>query len=379
MPIYWTRLWTISRKEWIQIIRDPRSLIVIVLQPIVLLVLYGYAMNLDLKNMAFAVYDQDHSPSSRSLVRNIDASTYFDLRGAVAGPRQIEGVLDRGEVRFVLVIPAGFQRDLQAGRNVTVQALFDGADANNAGIALGYTQALFTQEALRLVQEAYQRRPGAVRMVGMDVRTSVLYNPALESTVFLVPGLIAIILSMLAALLTSGTVVRERERGTLEQLVASPLHPLELMLGKLLPYVFISLFNLVLVMVLGWVLFGVWPRGSLLTLFGLTSLFLPCALGLGLLISTIARTQQMALVGAFLATVLPSIILSGFIFARQNMPFVIRFMGNIVPATHFLQILRGIYLRGVGLTVLWPQALILLLFSGIVLLLSSKRFTKRLE
>lgn len=377
--MHWTRLQAISRKEWTQLFRDPRSLIVIVVQPMVLLILYGYAMDLDLKNVALAVYDQDRSAASRALVRGVDESPYFDVRGRVSDPRQIEDALDRGLVRFILVIPAGFERDLAAGRPAAVQALFDGADANTAGIALGYTQALLIEEAHRLVQEARQRRPVSVQAVGLDVRTTVLYNPALDSTFFLVPGLIAVILSMLSALLTSGTIVRERERGTLEQLVASPLHPTELMLGKLLPYVFLSLFDLLLVMGMGWLLFGVWPQGSVLTLLGLTLLFLPCALGLGMLISTIARTQQMALVAAFVATVLPSILLSGFVFSRQNMPQVLQLLSQLIPATHYLLIIRGIYLKGVGLAVLWPQALILLVFSGIVVALSSKRFTKRLE
>jgi len=384
-----------SRKEWTQLFRDPRSLIVIVVQPVVLLILYGYAMDLDLKNVAVAVYDQDRSAASRALVRDVDESTYFHVRGTVADPRPIEDVLDRGLVRFVLVIPAGFERDLAAGKSVSVQALFDGADSNTAGIALGYTQALLSEEALRLAREAGMRSrgPGAGgveignrkseignrKSVGLDVRTSVLYNPSLKSTVFLVPGLIAIILSMIAALLTSGTVVRERERGTLEQLVASPLHPTELMLGKLLPYVFLSLLDLILVVILGWFLFGVWPQGSLLALLGLTLLFLPCALGLGMLISTLAHTQQMALVGAFLATVLPSMLLSGFVFARQNMPLILQYLSGIVPATHYLLIIRGIYLKGIGLAVLWPQALILLGFAVIMIALSSKRFTKRLE
>lgn len=380
-----TRLRAISRKEWTHLFRDPRSLIVIFLQPVVLLILYGYAMDLDLKNVAMAVYDQDRSAASRALVRDVDESTYFHVRGSVADPRQIENVLDRGLVRFVLVIPAGFERDLAAGKSVSVQALFDGADSNTAGIALGYTQALLTEEALRLAQarslatSATQRQPVSVRSVGLDVRTSVLYNPSLKSTVFLVPGLIAVILSMLSALLTSGAVVREREQGTLEQLVASPLHPTELMLGKLLPYVLLSLLDLILVVILGWFLFGVWPRGSLLALLGLTLLFLPFALGLGLLISTLAHTQQMALVGAFLATVLPSMLLSGFVFARQNMPSVLQYLSAIIPATHYLLIIRGIYLKGVGLAVLWPQALILLVFAAIMVALSSKRFTKRLE
>ena len=376
-----SRLLSVAMKEWLQLRRDTQTLGIILVLPVVMLVIYGYAISFDLRAIPLAVLDQDHTPASRVLVERFGNSQYFHLLGSVASEAQAADALEEGRVRFVLVIPARFGAEIAAGRPATLQALFDGSDSNTAGIALGYVTGAVQTEGQRILLEMADRRlpRAARRLADVQIRTQVLYNPALDSTTFVVPGLIAVILAMTAALLTSGTVARERERGTLEQLVASPIHPAELMLGKLVPYILISLADMLLVVLFGWVLFRIWPTGSLILLLGMTALFLPCTLGLGLLISTRARTQQMALLGAFMLTVLPSILLSGFAFSRLNMPPVLQAITHLVPAPHFLIIVRGFYLKGVGMAILWPHVVWIVGFGILFVMLSARGFRKRLD
>lgn len=373
-----SRFRAIVRKEWLHLWRDPRSLVVIIVQPIVLLLLYGYALNFDIKNIDFAVLDYDHTVASRQLVQTLRANPYFRFHGILTNPRDIDAVMDAGQVRFVLVIPRGYEHDLASGRDARVQAIFDGADANTAGIALGYVKAFFLKINNDLMSDAAARH-GRIIASPIDLHTRFLYNPGLNSTLYLVPGLIGIILTMIAALLTSGTVVRERESGTLELLVSSPLRPMEIMLGKLLPYLALSLIDLLVVVLAGWVMFGIWPKGNLLSLVALTTVFMPCALGIGMLISTLAKRHQTAIVAAFLVSFLPSVLLSGFAFAIQNMPAPVRLITRLVPATYLLIITRGVYLKGVGVQVLLPQVLTLLIFAVVILGIASLRFKKRLD
>lgn len=379
MPPTLRRMLAIHRTEWIHLLRDSRSLGVIVVQPLVLLIIYGYAINFDLKNLALAVYDQDHTAASRALLRDLDSSTYFEITHRLESHSQIPLLLDRGAVRLALVIPPGFGRDLANGRPADVQVIVDGADSTTATIAIAYTDGLLGMHTRRLLQTFARRRGARAAIPGIAPEVRVFYNESLESQNFIVPGLIAIVLAMLSALLTAGTIVRERENGTIEQLLASPLRPPELLLGKLAPYVTISLFNTFLVILAGRLLFGLWPVGSVWLLLGLVLLVLPAMLGIGMFCSIIVSTQQMALVGAFVATVLPSIIVSGFVFPIQNMPKPLQIISNVFPATHLLKILRGIYLKGVGLSVLWPQALILLVFAVVVMRLCVVRFSEHLE
>jgi len=369
----------VSRTEWLHLRRDPRSLGVIAVQPVVLLILYGYAINFDLKDLTLAVYDQDRSVASRALLRDVEHSAYFRIARRVRTRDEIARLLDAGAVRLVMVIPPGFGRDLAAGKPDDLQLLVDGADSNTATIALAYTEGLLGLHAQRLLTAALRRQAKHFAAPTVAPRIRFLYNEALESTAFMVPGLIAIVLAMLSALLTACAVVRERENGTIEQLLASPLGARELLLGKLLPYLAISVFNTLTVILAGWLLFHLWPRGSfwLLLLFILTAL--PVMLGFGLFFSLIVNTQQMALVAAFLATVLPSLLLSGFAFPIQNMPRPLQLVTNLAPATHLLIILRGVYLKGVGLSVLWPRALTLLAFSAFMMVVCVKKHRPYLD
>jgi ABC-2 type transport system permease protein len=376
----WTRIWAISVKEWIQIRRDPRTLGVVFLMPIIMLFIYGYGVNFDLRHLPFAVRDVDRTATSRALIEKFRQSDYFDWRGMIERPSEVEDLFQRNRVRFVMEIPRGFAEDISAGRATSVQIIINGDDANTASVSLGYTNGViqtFSREQTLSRLRQYGKAINLM-MTPIDVRSRVLYNPELKSTHFIVPGLIAVILTMLAALLTSATVVRERERGTIEALVASPMQPIELMVGKLIPYVLMSLGDVALVTAMGLIVFGVPLVGSVTLLFVMSLLFLLGVLGMGLFISTIAPTQQLAIVGALLSTMLPSILLSGFVFPRASMPLALQLIGNLFPTTYFLVIVRGIFLKGVGLEVLWKQALALLIYAALTLFLSAKRFKKRL-
>lgn len=364
-----------------RLVRDPITLGIILALPVVLLILYGYAVNFDIQHVSVAFLDRDGSQASRDLIEAFRGNPYFGVLPNVGDPRDIEGMIRRGGARLVIVIPPEFGRHAARGEEARLQLVCDGADANTATISLGYANGVLLERSLQRVEQRLRRDGLAQATAGprVEVRPRVLYNPGLSSRRFIVPGLIAIILAMVAGLLTSNAVSAERELGTLETLVCSPLRPTELMLGKLLPYAAISMADMTLIVLFGGALFGVWPVGDCLLLFGLTLLFLPCSLGLGLLFSNLMPTQQTSLLVAFLATVLPSILLSGFAFARQNMVLPARLIGEVVPATHFLVIVRGIYLKGVALDVLWPRVVVLATFGAILILAASKGFKKRLD
>jgi ABC-2 type transport system permease protein len=374
------RTWAMARKELIQIWRDPRTLSVVLVMPFVMLVIYGYAIKTDVHHLRTAVLDQDHSSTSRDFLRSFTTSEYFDLLYYVNTSDEIDPLLDSGRVKLGVVIPEGFARDLAAGRTVQIQVLVDGSDPANATIASAYVSGLVQTYSGQIMVDAAARQglPAALVTPPVDFEPRVWYNPDLKSTYFIVPGLMAVILMMLSALLTAMTVVRERERGTIEQLVVSPVRPAELMVGKLLPYVGIAFMDVVLVLVCGQLLFHVPLRGSTPLLLGLSTVYLVAALGLGLFISTVSQTQQAAMVVAMMGTQLPSLLLSGFVFPVMNMPVVIRVLTYLIPARYYLVIVRGIFLKGVGMHYLWRPTLFLLAFGVIVLGLSILRFKKTL-
>jgi ABC-2 type transport system permease protein len=367
-------------KEFIQIFRDWRTLAVVIVLPVMMLVLYGYAINFDLKHLALGVLDQDRSEASRSLVRAFESGVYFDVRENLEGPGQVAPALDRGRVKMVLVIPSGFDRDLAAGRAAEVQVLVDGADSTSASTGIGYAQAI-VQEFSIAVTLAAVRRMGVTdvdNFIPVEARTRFWYNPEQRSTSYIVPGLIAVIMMMMSSLLTAMTVVREKERGTIEGLIVSPLRPWELMLGKLIPYALIAFADLLLVVGAGRILFRVPLNGSPLLLLLMSAVFLMAALGVGLFISVASPTQQTAMTFAMLASQLPTVLLSGFIFPVSAMPEVVQWLTNIIPARHFLVVVRGIFLKGVGLEVFARQALILLGMGAFFLFVSSRKFKKKL-
>ncbi|OPZ86299.1 MAG: Inner membrane transport permease YbhS [bacterium ADurb.Bin429] len=374
------RIRMIMWKEFVQISRDARMLGVVIVLPVLMLVLYGYAINFDVKHLPLAIYDQDRSQASRELISAFAQSDYFDVVASLQSYPEVTQALDRGQATVVLVIPTTYDADLAAGRTTAVQVLVDGSDSTTASTAIGYAQAMVQQHSAQIAVQALQgtglNTSGA--SLPVDNRVRYWYNPELKSTNFIIPGLIAVILMMLAALLTSMTVVRERERGTIESLIVSPVMPVELMLGKLIPYVVIAFFDVVLVMVASVLLFRIPLVGSPVLVLVLSGIFLTAALGIGLLISTVATSQQFAMTVAVMATQLPSVLMSGFLFPINSMPPKVQLLTNLIPATHFIKILRAVFLKGSSLADLWQPTLFLLLIGGLMLGLSALRFQKKI-
>ena len=367
-------------KEFIQISRDPRLLAVVVIIPLVMLLLYGYAINFDVRNLRLAVFDQDRSQASRELIGVFTESEYFRIVEYLQDHRKVTEALDGNTAQLVLIIPPTYSRDLADGRTARVQVLVNGSDSTTASTGIGYIGAILQQQSAKVSLQALARQGVHVARVvqPVDNRVRYWYNAELRSTNYLVPGLVAVILMMLAALLTSVTVVRERERGTIEQLIVSPVQPLELMLGKLIPYVVIAFCDVLLILLVGVYVFQVPFHGSPWLVLLLSGVFVTAALGIGLFVSTVAPNQQLALLAAMLVSQLPSVLLSGFLFPISSMPQPIQWLTYIVPARHFIKILRGVIMKGNGPAEVWQSALGLLILALLLLGLSAARFKKKL-
>ncbi len=366
------RFWAICRKEAVQLRRDPRSLTLAFLLPMALLLFFGYAISFDIKNIEMAVLDESGSEESRALVDAFLSSGYFDVRANLSRYGDIDRLLDAGKVKLVLVIPPGFAADLAAKRPAPVQVLLDGSDANTATIAQNYAEAIvarFSAETIGLSPDL---------SLPVEAETRIWYNETLESRNMIVPGLVAVIMSIIAAMLTALTIAREWERGTMEQLAATPVHRLEVVLGKLFPYVVIGLFDVALAIAAGFFIFGVPFRGNLLLLAGLTFLFLLGALSLGMFISAAIKSQVLATQVAILATYLPALLLSDFIFSIDTMPTALQAVTYAVPARYYVTVTRGIILKGVGPAVLWVEALAMIVFAVTGLTLAIRSFRKEL-
>ncbi len=370
------RIRSVMKKEFRQISRDRLTLFLLLVIPAFLLIMYGYALNFDIRQVSLAVFDRDGSPHSRDFTQAFLRSEYFQLKLMVSQESQIDGLLDSGRVKVVLVLPAEFSRNLLAGREAVVQILLDGTEATAASTILGYVNAIVSAYSQTIIIREIERRGGVRYSPPVDYRPRVWYNPELRSSRFLVPGLMAFILMIIVVISTSFSVVREKERGTMEQILVSPVRPLELLLGKTFPYVLISLASSHLVLFFGWLLFGVVITGSYWLLLMAMLLFLLGGLGLGLLVSTIAHTQQAAYMTSIILTMLPTFLLSGFVFPIRNMPDWIKLISYAIPARYFLIILRGIMLKGVGLEALWLQFLCLGAFGLIILLISGQRMKR---
>jgi ABC-2 type transport system permease protein len=366
------RLLAMARKEALQLRRDSRSLIMAFAYPALMIVFFGYVITFDIRDINVAVFDQDGSQRSRELVEAFQAAGYFRVTHRLDRYQDIQPLLDRGAVRLALVIPPGFQRDLAAGRPALAQALVDGADANTAAIALNYAGAIVTAYSARVVLHASQAGAPVV------AQARVWYNETLKSSNMIVPGLVAVIMMVIAAMLSALTVAREWDRGTMEQLAATPVSRVEVILGKLLPYLVIGLIDVIAAVGIGMLLFHVPFRGSPVLLMALATLFLIGSLGLGIFISAAARSQLLATQISLLATYLPSLLLSGLIFDLASMPFVLRVISLIIPARYFIVVLRGIFLKGVGPEVLWIQGLAMIAFAAIGLTLAVRSFRKEI-
>ncbi|MBE0460587.1 MAG: ABC transporter permease, partial [Candidatus Aminicenantes bacterium] len=369
------RVFSLIVKETLHILRDPRSLYLALGLPIVLLILFGYAITFDVQKIPLAVVDEDSTQLSRDLIARIEASQYFDIKFVMNNYSNPEKFLDYGKIKIVLVIPSGFSRNLSLGKNTFVQLLIDGSDNNTAQIALSYASGAIQMFSTNIIREKlHEVSPIAVEYIPpVNLEPRIWYNPELRSTNFIVPGLIATVMMILAAMMTSLTIAREWEVGTMEQLIATPARSYEIIIGKLTPYFFLGILQLFLVSATGILLFKVPLKGNIFFLFCISSIFLICGLGMGLYVSTVTKSQQLAFMMSVILTFLPSIFLSGFIFPVSSMPWIIQFFSYFVPAKYFLIILRGIFLKGNGLYVLWPQVLCLIIFASIIIIACTKR------
>lgn len=366
----WERIVTILRKELFQVLREPRLRMMAVLPPILQLIIFGYAVNLDVENARVAWIDQDRSAASRELGAMLENSRYFRIAARPQSAAEAQELLDKGAVLSVVRVSPGFGDDLARGRTGQVQILMDGTNSNDASIVAAYLNRVVAD-----LGRARSQRPG---VAGVDVRARAWFNEELKSRNYFVPGVVMNIITLITLMLTAMAIVREKEIGTMEQLMVTPIRPIELMLGKTIPFALIGLLDMVLATITALIVFHVPFRGSVWMLLGSSCLFLLSTLGVGLFLSTISRTQQQAMMSAFFFFT-PTFMLSGFTFPIRNMPEVIQWITYLNPLRYFMEILRGVFLKGTGVESLWPQLLAMAVIGVVILLISAARFQKRLD
>ncbi len=373
------RIRALVRKEFIQIVRDPRTLFLMFAIPVIQMFLLGYTATTDVRNVPLAVFDQDRGAAARQLLEAYRSADYFRLTYDVASLKEMQRLIDNGEARAGLIIPPDYGTQVQAGGIATVGFVLDGSDPNVASTSLAAAELIGQSHAAQLTVERLERRAIAQAFQpAVQVQSRVWYNPDLVSAFFMVPALIGMILQMLATTLTATSIVRERERGTIEQLIVTPIRNWELLLGKITPYVLIAFFNTLEILVVGTLWFKVPIRGSLVLLMALSALFLVSALGIGLLISAIARTQQEAMLLSWF-TILPTVFLSGFFFPLSAMPVALRAISLVIPLRYFLIIIRSVLLKGVGAASLTTEIAALAVMGLVVMSAAALRFRKRLD
>jgi ABC-2 type transport system permease protein len=368
----WRRWWAVTRKEFLHILRDPLSLYMALAIPLVLLLLFGYALSLDVDHVPTIVVDMDRTLESRNLTAQFQGSRYFDIIDITYETQDLNRAIDRSRAMVGVVMMPGFGADLAAGRSASVQVILDGSDSNTANIALGYAQALVANYASQLRATARERL-GAPKVNGVDVRTRVIYNNDLKSRNFIVPGLIAVILMMVASVLTSLCVAREWENGSMEQLLSTPLRPVEFLMGKLTAYFAVGMLDMTICILVGVYLFHVPLRGNPVLLIVSSAIYCFGGLCWGILLSTVTRSQTMAYQLTMISSFLPAFQLSGFIYSIENMPPIIQAITRVVPARYFVTMLKGIFLKGIGLEVLWPELLALILYAVIIFTIAVRK------
>jgi ABC-2 type transport system permease protein len=375
------RILAIAWKEAIHVRRDPRSMILAVGTPLLMLILFGYAITFDVNHIKMVLCDQDRTQTSRRFADSFLQSGYFDLVAYINAPGGAEKYLKNGDCRLVMIIPPGFSRKLLRGGQSPVQVLVDGSESNTANIAIGYVTRITRSFSAALDLRVLDRSGyGWLRGIPpVDPLPRVWYNPELKSRNFIVPGLIAVIMMIMNTVLTSLTIIREKERGTMEQLIATPVKAYEIITGKTLPYLAIGLIDVLLIVVFGRLVFGVPIKGSVTLLFSTAVLFGLAGLGIGMLVSIVSRSQLFAVQVSMIVSMLPSFLLSGFMIPINSMPDVIRPVAYLVPATYYLVIVRGIFLKGVGVSIVWPQILMLTLLAAALVTLSFLRFKKKID
>jgi ABC-2 type transport system permease protein len=384
----WNRIREIVRKEFFQTLKDPRTRAILIGPPILQLIIFGYAVNLDVENARTAWMDMDRTPESRELLAAFEGSRYFRITALPGTDGEIRDLMDRGSVLAVIRVLPGFSRDIQRGDAASIQILVDGTNSNTAAIVSGYANQVVLAYAGRML--AVRQRPlpvsPATVLEGpapsvipvLTAQSRVWFNPDLKSRVYFVPGIIVILIALVTIMLTAMSIVREKEIGTMEQLMVTPVRPFELILGKLLPFGIAGIFEVTLVVLAALLVFRIPLRGSVPLLFGCSVLYLLSTLGVGLFISTISRTQQQAMMSSFFFF-LPALLLSGFVFPIRNMPVAVQYLTYLNPVRYFMQIVRGLFLKGVGIESLWQEIAALAVFGVAILGLSALRFQKKLD
>jgi len=372
------RIWALTRKEFIHVLRDARSLGMAIAIPMIMLFLFGYALTLDVDNVPVAVWDRSNTAESRDFISHFAGSRYFSVKEYVRNSSGIERALDSRDALIGLVIPDDFAGKIRTGRKVPIQLIVDGSDANTSTIAIGYAEVISLTYSQAITLDLNSRLAGMKQQLPLEIRPRVWFNPDMQSRNFIIPGLIAIIMMVIAALLTSLTVAREWENGTMEQLISTPIKSGELILGKLIPYFVIGMIDVTLAVLMGEFLFDIPLIGNVALLFAMAAIFLVGTLGMGLMISIVARNQLVASQLALVTTFLPAFLLSGFVFSIPNMPYALQLVSYLVPARYFVSLIKGIYLKGIGLDVMGLEALLLVIFSMVVILIGYLKFKKKL-
>ena len=374
-----TRLLAVARKEVIQILRDSRSLAIVVIMPVTLMLLFGYGVNLDLKGLPVYVYDRDGSQQSQDLLKRFQASEYFHVVRVVNDYPAITRALDDGHAKMGIVIPWDFSSQLGQGGPVQVQALVDATDDNTANVLIGYAQAVVQGYSTEIQLNWLRDRGQSIQPAPVSVETRTWYNEDLESSAFIVPGVLALVMSVIGAFLTSLTIAREWERGSMEQLISTPVSAMEIMLGKLAPYFVLGMFDVIVCAAIAIYWFQVPFRGSYITLLVSSALFLVVVLSVGFFISVLAKNQFAACQIALLVTFLPAFLLSGFLFSIEQMPIALQWITSVVPARYYVSLLKKIFLKGTPTAMLYADLIPLAVFALVLALLATRSFHKRLE
>ena len=374
-----TRLMSVAKNEVIQIFRDSRSLLIVVIMPVTLMLLFGYGVNLDLKGLPVYVYDRDGSQQSQDLLKRFQSSEYFTVARVVDGYPAIVRALDDGHAKMGIVIPWDFSQRLREGGPAPVQALVDGTDDNSANVLIGYTQAVVQSYSAEIQLNWLRERGQSLQPAPVSVETRTWYNEDLESSAFIIPGVLALVMSVIGAFLTSLTIAREWERGTMEQLISTPVSAMEIMVGKLAPYFVLGIFDVLVCAAIAIYWFHVPFRGSFITLLASSALFMVVVLSLGFFISVLAKSQFAASQIALLVTFLPAFLLSGFLFSIDQMPIVLQWITRILPARYYVSVLKQIFLKGTPTALLYADLIPLAVFALLLALLATRSFHKRLE
>ncbi len=368
----------IIQKEFIQFRQDRKMFGISFIAPVLQLIILGYAATFDVNNIPTVICDFDNSPSSRELVRSFTSTDYFAVIGYFDKTLEIDKQLDDGHASIAIIIPRGFEKKIGAGHSAPLQIIADGTETSTAGIGLSYASIIVSQFSQNILLESFIKRGLVTLPASVSAEFRVWYNPELKSRNFMVPGVLGLLLMVMTMLLTSLAIVKEKELGTLEQLVVTPIKPYQLIIGKLAPFFLIGVIDVILVVSFASLVFSLPVKGGVLLLLFLSLIFLMTTLGLGLFISTVSRTQQQAMMTAIFFFMLPMMFFGGFVFPIENMPTIIQYVSYIIPLRYYFVIVRGLFMKGVGMSILWPQALALLMFGSIILSMSVMRFQKRL-